>query len=69
MKRLLLALIRAYQYLGSPWVGNQCRFYPTCSEYAREAIGRYGALHGGLLAARRLFRCHPWCEGGADPVP
>lgn len=65
----LLGLIRAYQFLLSPWIGNQCRFYPTCSHYAYEAIERHGALAGTYLAARRLGRCHPWCEGGLDPVP
>lgn len=65
----LLGLIRAYQFLLSPWLGNQCRFYPTCSHYAYEAIDRHGALAGGYLATRRILRCHPWCEGGLDPVP
>ena len=65
----LLKLIRLYQWVLSPWVGNQCRFYPTCSHYAYEAIDRHGALAGTYLAARRIVRCHPWCEGGLDPVP
>jgi uncharacterized protein len=73
MKRIpqsiLLALIRAYQFVLSPWVGNQCRHWPTCSEYAREAIERHGAARGSWLAARRVARCGPWCEGGIDPVP
>lgn len=69
MKTLLLALIHAYQYLLSPWVGNQCRFYPTCSEYARQAIELHGPAHGSWLAGRRLCRCHPWHKGGMDPVP
>ena len=69
MKALLLALIRAYQFLLSPWVGGQCRFWPTCSEYAAEAIGRHGAMRGGWLAARRVLRCNPWHAGGMDPVP
>ena len=69
MSRLLLALIRAYRYLLSPWWGSQCRFTPTCSEYAAEAIERHGALHGGWLALRRIGRCHPWHAGGFDPVP
>lgn len=69
MKRLLLALIRSYQFLLSPWVGNQCRFYPTCSHYAAEAIERHGALCGGWLAVRRIGKCHPWHPGGMDPVP
>ena len=69
MKRLLLATIRVYQFLLSPWVGNQCRFYPTCSHYAAEAIERHGAARGGWLALRRIGRCHPWHPGGMDPVP
>lgn len=69
MKALLLALIRAYQFLLSPWVGNQCRFYPTCSAYAAQAIGHHGSLKGSWLAARRICRCHPWHPGGFDPVP
>jgi len=69
MKRLLLAMIRAYQFLLSPWVGNQCRFYPTCSHYAAEAIERHGAVRGSWLALRRIGRCHPWHPGGMDPVP
>ena len=69
MKRLLLAMIRAYHFLLSPWVGNQCRFYPTCSHYAAEAIERHGPVRGGWLALRRIGRCHPWHPGGMDPVP
>jgi putative membrane protein insertion efficiency factor len=69
MKTLLLALLRIYQYLLSPWVGQHCRFHPTCSEYAREAIETHGAFKGAWLAARRLSRCHPWHAGGFDPVP
>lgn len=67
--RSLLALIRAYQFLLSPWVGNSCRYWPTCSEYAREAVERHGAARGCYLAARRLARCHPYGRGGVDPVP
>jgi uncharacterized protein len=69
MSRLLVALIRAYRYLLSPWWGRSCRFTPTCSEYAIEAIERHGALRGGGLALHRIGRCHPWCAGGFDPVP
>lgn len=69
MKALLLALIRAYQFLLSPWIGNQCRFYPTCSAYAADAIRCHGSLKGSWLAARRICRCHPWHPGGFDPVP
>jgi putative membrane protein insertion efficiency factor len=65
----LLALIRAYQFVLSPWVGGSCRYWPTCSEYAREAIERHGAVAGGALAAWRLARCHPYGRGGVDPVP
>ena len=69
MKRLLTGAIRAYRFLLSPWWGGHCRFSPTCSEFALEAIERHGAAHGGWLAARRLCRCHPWRAGGFDPVP
>lgn len=69
MSRLFLALIRAYRYLLSPWWGTSCRYTPTCSEYAMEAIERHGALRGSWLAMRRIGRCHPWHAGGFDPVP
>lgn len=69
MRKLLLLVIRLYQFILSPWVGNHCRFYPTCSEYAKGAIEKHGAGRGGWLATRRLLRCHPWHPGGADPVP
>ena len=69
MKRLLLGAIRAYRYLLSPWWGGHCRFSPTCSEFALEAIERHGSARGGWLATRRLCRCHPWRAGGFDPVP
>ena len=69
MRTVLIALIRVYQWLISPWLGNHCRFYPSCSEYAREAIERYGAVRGVWLAIRRVARCHPWHPGGVDPVP
>jgi hypothetical protein len=69
MKHLLLALLNIYRYGVSPWMAPHCRFHPSCSEYAREAIERHGALRGGWLAARRLSRCHPWHPGGLDPVP
>lgn len=69
MRRLFIALIRAYQYVISPLLGPHCRFYPTCSQYAAEAIERHGVIYGSMLAARRLARCHPWHEGGIDPVP
>lgn len=69
MKRIGIALIHAYRYLASPWVGNQCRFYPTCSHYAEEAIEHYGLAKGSFLAAKRLLKCHPWHPGGIDFVP
>jgi putative membrane protein insertion efficiency factor len=69
MKPILLALIRAYRLALSPWWGRQCRFTPTCSEFALEAIERHGALRGSWLAMRRVARCHPWHAGGFDPVP
>ena len=69
MKRLMVLLIRGYQLLISPLLGPRCRFYPSCSAYAIEAIGGHGALRGSYLAARRLLRCHPWNPGGLDPVP
>lgn len=67
--RLLLQLIRAYQYLLRPWLGNQCRFTPRCSDYAMQAIALHGAWRGGWLAVWRLLRCQPLCNGGHDPVP
>lgn len=69
MRVVAIVLIRLYQWTLSPLHGPTCRFYPTCSSYALEAIRRYGVLHGGWLALRRLLRCHPWHEGGFDPVP
>jgi putative membrane protein insertion efficiency factor len=69
ISRLMVALIRGYQLTLSPYIGRQCRFEPTCSHYTQEAIVKYGALRGGWLGMRRIARCHPWCEGGFDPVP
>lgn len=69
MRAIVAALIRIYQWTVSPLLGPRCRFYPSCSNYALEAVGRFGALRGGWLAARRLARCHPWHPGGYDPVP
>ena len=69
MKRLLLAALRVYQTVLSPWLGNQCRFYPTCSEYARQAVEAHGSLRGSGLAVKRLCKCHPWHPGGFDPGP
>ncbi|MBK1729386.1 membrane protein insertion efficiency factor YidD [Halorhodospira halophila] len=69
MRWLLIGVIRTYQYAVSPFLGPRCRFLPTCSEYAAEAISRHGPLRGGWLAAKRLGKCHPWHPGGLDPVP
>ena len=67
--RLALALIRGYKILISPYFTGSCRFLPSCSAYAAEAIDRHGVVRGGWLAARRLMRCHPLCTAGHDPVP
>lgn len=69
MKILLMGLIRSYQVLISPLLLPACRFQPTCSRYALEAIARFGAIKGSWLAVRRISRCHPWHPGGYDPVP
>lgn len=61
--------VRAYRLVFSPWVGHNCRYLPTCSAYALEALERHGALRGGWLAARRIARCHPWGGSGIDEVP
>ncbi|MFK7885525.1 MAG: membrane protein insertion efficiency factor YidD [Gammaproteobacteria bacterium] len=69
MRTLILSLIRFYQVAISPMFGPHCRYYPTCSSYAQQAVTEYGALRGGWMALKRLGRCHPWCEGGIDDVP
>ena len=69
MKRLLVLLIRGYAYLVSPFLGNNCRYYPSCSSYAQQAIERFGALRGSWMGLKRILRCHPFHEGGYDPVP
>jgi putative membrane protein insertion efficiency factor len=66
---VLLALIRVYRYTISPLMGSNCRFYPSCSAYALDAVRLHGPWRGAYLALRRLSRCHPWHEGGLDPVP
>jgi len=68
-QRALIALVRAYRLLLSPWLGSSCRFEPTCSAYALQALQLHGAARGSYLTLRRLGRCHPWCDGGHDPVP
>ncbi|MDR0289970.1 MAG: membrane protein insertion efficiency factor YidD [Treponema sp.] len=69
MKHIALAMIRFYQKAISPLLPPSCRYYPTCSAYAVEAIERHGFLHGSLLAVKRILRCHPFHAGGYDPVP
>lgn len=67
--KMLLGLLLVYRYAISPMLGSRCRFHPSCSVYASEAIERHGALRGSWLAVRRVTRCHPWNAGGYDPVP
>ncbi|MGM0411939.1 MAG: membrane protein insertion efficiency factor YidD [Pseudomonadota bacterium] len=69
MRTLLILAVRLYRYVVSPLMGPRCRFHPTCSCYAEEAVQRHGVWRGGWLALRRLGRCHPWHPGGVDPVP
>ncbi len=69
MAHVLIWLIKMYQFLLSPFLGQQCRFSPTCSQYALDAINKHGALRGAYYAIRRLLRCHPWHPGGHDPAP
>ncbi len=69
VKKMMLAMIRLYQTGISPYIGAHCRFTPTCSRYAYEAIVKYGAVKGGYLTVRRLLKCHPFHAGGYDPVP
>ena len=69
MRSILISLIRVYRYFLSPWLGAHCRFHPSCSCYAMEAIERHGAARGSLYALKRLCSCHPWHAGGFDPVP
>ncbi len=69
LARLVIGVIRVYQYAISPYLGSNCRYTPTCSEYARTAILKYGVIKGLWLGGRRVLRCHPWHDGGHDPVP
>lgn len=68
-QHLLIGLVRGYRLLLSPWLGSSCRFEPTCSAYSLEALQRHGAAAGTYLTAARVLRCHPWCDGGFNPVP
>jgi hypothetical protein len=69
MKRLVIALIKGYSYLISPLLGNNCRYLPSCSAYTQEAVERFGVLRGVWMGMKRISRCHPFHEGGYDPVP
>jgi hypothetical protein len=69
MTRILLFLVKTYQYLISPMLGPSCRYTPTCSEYAVQALKKYGALKGVWMSVKRVGRCHPWHDGGYDPLP
>tara|TARA_B100001989_G_scaffold248631_1_gene222539 strand:+ start:1103 stop:1315 length:213 start_codon:yes stop_codon:yes gene_type:complete len=69
MSFLLIKIIRVYQIMLSAFIGQHCRFSPTCSNYAIEAIKHHGPMKGGAMAAKRVCRCHPWCDGGVDEVP
>jgi len=69
VRQLFVLLIKGYSYLISPFLGNNCRYYPTCSAYAQEAVEKHGVLRGLWLGVKRIGRCHPWHEGGVDPVP
>ena len=68
-RRFMVGFIKVYRLLLSPWLGNSCRFEPTCSVYAIGALERHGALAGSCLTLRRIARCQPWCQGGHDPIP
>lgn len=68
MKALLISVVQLYKTIVSPFLPSACRFYPTCSEYAMQALEKYGAIRGSKMAAYRLLRCQPFCKGGHDPV-
>ena len=69
MQSVLMGIVRGYRLFLSPWLGSSCRFEPTCSAYALQALQAHGAAGGSYLTLSRISRCHPWCEGGLDPVP
>ena len=69
MRRVLIGLIKAYRFAISPLYGPVCRYHPTCSAYALQAVTEHGSIRGSWLAVRRVLRCHPWARGGYDPVP
>lgn len=69
LNRILIALVQLYRWCLSPMLGQNCRFHPSCSQYALDALRQHGAMRGSWLALRRLLRCHPWHPGGYDPVP
>lgn len=69
MQAILIAIVKAYRLLLSPWIGSSCRFEPTCSRYSLTALEHHGAMAGTYLTLRRLVRCHPYCQGGLDQVP
>ena len=69
IQKVLILLVKGYRFILSPWLGSSCRFTPTCSAYALEALESHGAAKGSYLTLRRLSRCHPWCAGGHDVVP
>ena len=69
VQRLLMGVVKGYRLFLSPWLGSACRFEPTCSAYSLQALELHGAAIGSYLTVRRLVRCHPWCDGGLDPVP
>jgi len=69
MRAVLIAIVKGYRLLLSPWLGSACRFEPTCSAYSLQALERHGAAIGSYLTVARIARCHPWCAGGSDPVP